>query len=412
MKLKIWIACLVFLPMFRANAYAAYFYVSPAGDDGNPGTLSQPWKTLRKAANTVRAGDTAFIRAGTYNEVVTPAFSGADGNYIVFKAYPGERPVLTANDYATFRIVGKSFIEISGLEITSSFVDGTGIKPDAGAHHIRILNNIIKNCGESGIGTGAGVDYIHIEGNTIHGNAKTSAYNGSGVSLWSLGWYDQGAGPHSIVRNNLIYNNSNEAGPKTDGNGIIVDNSGPDNPPVAIEYNLVFNNGGCCVNVTRSSNTSIYNNTCYKNSTSSTINNGEIYAGSSANVKARNNILYATSGKPGTHKYNSINLDFDYNLVYGGANEISGTHDLAGDPNFVNPGVDPATADFHLRAGSPAIDRGIHLGYTADYDRRPVPVGPAPDLGAYEYAGTVLPPGPTIKYPTAPTNIAISEGIH
>ena len=405
---KIWIGCFLSLFAVASNAFGTEYYVSSIGSDTDSGTLSRPWKTIQKAANTLQAGDTVFIRGGTYTEVVTPANSGTGGNYITYKAYPGENPVLTANNYSTFHVVGKSYIEINGLTITSTFVDGTGVKPEANAHHIRIINNIIKNCGESGIGTGAGADYIHIEGNTIYGNSKTSTYNGSGVSLWSLGWYDQAAGPHSIVRNNIIYNNSNEAGPRTDGNGIIVDNSGANNSPVVVEYNLIFNNGGCCVNVTRSSNTSIYNNTCYHNSTSNTISNGELYAGSSSNVKARNNILYATSGKPATHKYNSSALDFDYNLVYGGANEISGPHDLTGDPKFVNPSLDPATADFHLRVGSPAIDKGINLGYTTDYDRRPVPVGPAPDLGAYEYAGTVSP----TKYPAPPTNINISSSIN
>jgi parallel beta-helix repeat protein len=366
--------------------------------------LSRPWKTIRKAANTLRAGDTAFIRAGTYNEVVAPANSGTSGSYIVFKAYPGERPVVTANDYATFHIAGNSYIEIHGLTITSSFVDGTGVKPDANAHHIRIVNNIIRDCGESGIGTGTGTDYLHIEGNRIFGNSRTSAYNGSGISLWTLGWHDRNPGPHHVVRRNFIYNNRNEAGPKTDGNGIIVDNSGSDNPPVRIEYNVVFNNGGACVNVTRSSNTTIYNNTCFRNSASPTVSNGEIFTGSSNRVIARNNILHATPGKPAIHIFNSQDLDFDFNLVYMGASDLSGPHDVPGDPKFVNAGTDPASADFHLTPGSPAIDQGTAIGQTADFDNLPVPVGVAPDLGAYEYRGT----GSPLLRPFPPSNLVVS----
>ena len=44
------------------------YYVSKTGSDSNPGTQAQPWLTLQKAANTVVAGDTVFIRSGIYNE--------------------------------------------------------------------------------------------------------------------------------------------------------------------------------------------------------------------------------------------------------------------------------------------------------------------------------------------------------
>ena len=50
---------------------ASSYYVATNGNDANPGTLSQPWRTIQKAANTVSAGDTVYIREGTYNEYVT-----------------------------------------------------------------------------------------------------------------------------------------------------------------------------------------------------------------------------------------------------------------------------------------------------------------------------------------------------
>ena len=51
----------------RGNAVAAsaIYYVTPDGDDANPGTESQPWRTIQKAADTLVAGDTVYIRAGT-----------------------------------------------------------------------------------------------------------------------------------------------------------------------------------------------------------------------------------------------------------------------------------------------------------------------------------------------------------
>lgn len=51
-------------------------YVSTGGNDGNPGTLSAPWKTLQKALNSAEAGSTVYLRTGTYNEKVTANVSG------------------------------------------------------------------------------------------------------------------------------------------------------------------------------------------------------------------------------------------------------------------------------------------------------------------------------------------------
>ena len=45
---------------------ASVYYVATSGSDANPGTLTQPWRTIQKAAATLQAGDAVYIRAGTY----------------------------------------------------------------------------------------------------------------------------------------------------------------------------------------------------------------------------------------------------------------------------------------------------------------------------------------------------------
>ncbi len=41
--------------------------------------------------------------------------------------------------------------------------------------------------------------------------------------------------------------------------------------------------------------------------------------------------------------------------------------------------------DLHLQAGSPAVDAGVNVGQSLDFDNKPVPGGKAPDIGAFEY---------------------------
>lgn len=99
----------------------ATYYVSPAGDDSNLGTITQPWATIQHAADAMVAGDTVFIRDGTYNENIEVTNSGdATQGHIVFSAYPGERPVIdgTGNEAENGLIIaGTSYIRLLGLEI-------------------------------------------------------------------------------------------------------------------------------------------------------------------------------------------------------------------------------------------------------------------------------------------------------
>ena len=86
----------LFLAVFgsAASVYAAIYYVAKGGSDSNPGTEEQPWLTIQKAADTLQAGDTVYVKAGTYNETVTPANSGSAGNYITYEAYEGESVIV------------------------------------------------------------------------------------------------------------------------------------------------------------------------------------------------------------------------------------------------------------------------------------------------------------------------------
>ena len=108
-------------------------YVSPSGDDANPGTLAQPVKTLAKAQALVRAANgtmtsdiTVYLRAGTYPLTSTVTFANADsgknGFYVKYVAYPGERPLLTGGQPITGWKVSDATNGIySASAITSNF---------------------------------------------------------------------------------------------------------------------------------------------------------------------------------------------------------------------------------------------------------------------------------------------------
>jgi hypothetical protein len=136
------------------------YYVSTSGNDNNAGTLAAPWRTIQKAANTVQAGDTVQVRAGTYNEVVTLKTSGnSTQGYITFANYPGEAPIVDGTGLAVgasgqtglFSLEGTfSYIVIKGFEIRNYSSSSRGKVPvgidfEGAGSNIEILNNHIHN---------------------------------------------------------------------------------------------------------------------------------------------------------------------------------------------------------------------------------------------------------------------------
>lgn len=76
----------------------ALYFVSPYGSDANPGTLEAPFLTVQKCAEVAVAGDTCFLREGTYHETVTPSASGAPNAPITFKPYENEVATVSGAD--------------------------------------------------------------------------------------------------------------------------------------------------------------------------------------------------------------------------------------------------------------------------------------------------------------------------
>ena len=95
---------LIFSPAVYSSAPT--FWVSPSGDDGSPGTKMRPFRTLERARDAVRAlqesqgqqGAVVYLRDGTYRLGQTFVLdwrdSGQNGYEVVYRAAPGEHPVI------------------------------------------------------------------------------------------------------------------------------------------------------------------------------------------------------------------------------------------------------------------------------------------------------------------------------
>ncbi len=98
-KLKIFSTCA--LTVFAASVcFAQPYYVSPAGDDANLGSLAKPFATLQRAQLAARKkhGD-VFLRGGTYYLPATLVFTSEDSGTkaapVIFQNYQKEQPVIS-----------------------------------------------------------------------------------------------------------------------------------------------------------------------------------------------------------------------------------------------------------------------------------------------------------------------------
>lgn len=422
---------------------AANYYVSASAGGTGDGTLARPLSTIQAACDVTNPGDTVFVMNGTYTNswwngtVVNITRSGSASAWIVYIAYPAHHPKLQFNGWGGIYITGASYIEINGLEIAgnnaamdsaTAFADradgnncltsGNGIMSyQSGTspypHHIIIRKCIVHDCGGGGISTQT-TDYITIEENTVYNNAWYSPYDCSGISLgWNYNFDNDTTNYKVFVRRNICFSNKNcipaiQGGIiSTDGEGIIIDiqDGTAGNVPaytgkMLLENNVVFNNGGDGITLFKTNHVDVINNTAYLNDRTAEINRGQIFPNQGKNTKILNNIMFASAGRYVMQDCcPNANLTVDYNMFWssGGSPSSSligktGTHDKKADPLFVNHSVDPVVADFHLKAGSPAIDAGSSANApVTDFDGTSRPFGVGIDMGAYEYgAGSAV----------------------
>ena len=74
-------------------------YVSPNGDNFDPGTIGQPWRTLAYALHRIYSPQVLFVRGGSYHENIDHVLLhvGTADAPVTVLAYPGENPVLVGS---------------------------------------------------------------------------------------------------------------------------------------------------------------------------------------------------------------------------------------------------------------------------------------------------------------------------
>jgi len=77
---------------------ATEYAVAPDGDDANPGSAGKPFRTIQKAADVMKAGDTCRIAGGTYRETVIVKASGTSGRPVRFVAAPGQDVTISGTE--------------------------------------------------------------------------------------------------------------------------------------------------------------------------------------------------------------------------------------------------------------------------------------------------------------------------
>jgi len=109
---------------------------APGAADTNPGTEAKPFKSVQRAADAAKPGDTICVMAGKYDERVKVRAGGMEGEPIALVSMPRRAAIVRGFD------LGASYVRIEGFEITAE-------KPapavELRSSHCEILDNYIHD---------------------------------------------------------------------------------------------------------------------------------------------------------------------------------------------------------------------------------------------------------------------------
>lgn len=267
-------------------------------------------------------------------------------------------------------------------------------------------NNVFHDCGRRGISLI--VDRAYTAHDIII--QKNNFYNGYHTTSVDLQSSDALASSYDgvIIRNNIVDCTSGNAAISVPVGMFISNQSNGTINNIEVYGNIIkHSTGGGGLQLENLQGAKVYNNTFAEFDTTYAWAFHLYITGGCTNIDVKNNIFYTTSATAGfgqsiylSETQLPTGVSSDYNLFYRTASNgsvihtetadytfadkaaiIAGlgweTHSVFDNPDFVS------ASDFHLQVGSSAINAGIDVGLTSDYDGNPI-VG-LPDIGAHEY---------------------------
>lgn len=398
--------------------FAGSFYVAPSGSDSAAGSEAAPWGTLGNALLNTGPGDTVYLRQGTYAEAVE--MRGDPGNRFghtmggsatatwTLSAYPGETATLTAS-FSAYSIQYSRLQNLTfegGAQLSVGTADWVTPSGDR-SHHVEISGNTFSGAQVQYGFIEAMFDNSLIEGNTVTvgaggGNLDHGIYlhNGdgnvvrgnvvSGAAAYCLHVYDERkhpTDPQTFFRNVVIENNA-LSGARSHA-GLIISQGGDTRVEgVLVRNNVLVGNAQAGIDLTNygsetMSGIKIYGNTIDGSSDGILIGNNNVTAS-----EIKNNLIRVSGAHLNQENAGATGLAVADNLYSpspAALVNITDSNPVVGDPAFAGAG------DYHLTAGSAAIDQGLTLSdVPADKDGKARPIGAAYDLGAYEFGAGML----------------------
>ena len=428
---------------------AAEYYVSqnsPNSSDQNIGTIEQPWKTISKANQTLKAGDIVYIMSGTYNTYIFPSISGTSEARITYKKYKNDVVTISGASYAIY-LSGKNYITIQGINATNCrnflwIINGANYNEiancsfddsdDSSWPSSAIYNSDYNWIHDSQFSKGGSADYSGSDhGSVIDiGDESSPSYDSNYNLIEDCKFFHGG---HQVVgimasyntfRNNYIHNEGWVKGygnrnlytnmpSGSAGKNIIegnrwgyawtpVDASAVGNfvltsPSNIVRYNSIYHSNAYGIGLagysgySNAANNRIYNNTLF--------NNGLNVSGGSLD-----SAVYVTTdaGQSPTGNVFKNNLYYSNYQTYSGQRYSQQTYAnefTSGNPLFTNASTTPPTdktdssvPDLTLTSGSPAINAGGPLSTVAVAD-----TGSGTSLivsdASYFQDGSYAPPG-------------------
>jgi hypothetical protein len=385
----------------------AQIYVSPNGDDTNPGTLDFPLRNISSAISKALAGDTIYLRGGIYSLTTRVSISknGSQNSRYHLFAYNEEKPIL---DFSSMAVnssnrgisIGGSYWYVKGIEIKGAGDNGM---------YIGGSNNIVEFCSfyenrDTGLQLGSGASNNRVINCDSYFNVDPSQGNADGFApkldvgtnnyfygcrAWQNsddGWdgYMRGANDVSTTLENCwcFMNGYLKDGSSSSGNGNGFKMGGSDDKTLMHNFTLknciAFDNRvkGFDQNNNKGSMT-LYNCTGYRNGTNYSIS---LALNNEKTATVINGVSLGSYGSLGSFVVLQTN-SWQSPFVVTNADFIS--IDTTGLRAPRKPdGSLPDINFMHLALGSDLIDGGTDVGLPF--------AGNAPDLGAYE-TGMIVP---------------------